>query len=321
MRRKARLGRTALLACMMLATGPAAAQPQPAAAQPTAAQPTAGQPTTSPRDRVVVAPLATLGAESSAADVRAAQRLVTRALASLGSVDLVGHTAMLDAIKRARRPQLRACDGDTDCLSDLGGLLGADYAVYGEVGGLGRAQVVYLKLVDARARSEVRSEVLELGGAGSADTEARAAATRLLAPGRYLGSLVLTSNVRGASIFIDGELRARSPTRSFSLPVGAHALRVTHPEYRDFVRFVDVEFGTTARVAVDLRPYRAVAGDIRRTAAPRPIPVGPDPGVEPTPWYRRWYTIAGGGALLLVGSAVAVGLASGGLSFDLEKDL
>jgi len=298
--------RVALLACTMTA-----------ASAPLAAQP----PATGPRDRVVVAPLATLGAESSASDVRAAQRLVTRAMASLGSVDLVGHAAILDAIKRARRPQLRACDGDTSCLSDLGGLLDADYAVYGEVGGLGRAQVVYLKLVDVRARSEVRSEVLELGGAGSAETEARAAATRLLAPGRYLGSLVLRSNVRGASIFIDGQLRARSPARPFSLPVGAHALRVTHPEYRDFVRFVDVEFGATAQVEVDLRPYRAVAGDIRRTAAPRPIAVGPDPGVEPTPWYRRWYAIAGGGALLLVTSAVAVGLATGGLSFDLEKDL
>ncbi len=302
--------RIALLACMASASAPAAAQP-----------PATRSPPPGPRDRVVVAPLATLGAESSASDVRAAQRLVTRAMAALGSVDLVGHAAMLDAVKRVRRPQLRACDGDTSCLSDLGQLLAADYAVYGEVGGLGRAQVVYLKLIDVRARSEVRSEVHELGGAASAEAEARAAATRLLAPGRYLGSLVLDSNVRGASIFIDGELRARSPARPFSLPVGAHALRVTHPEYRDFVRFVDIEFGATARVAVDLRPYRAVAGDIRRTAVPRPIPVGPDPGVEPTPWYRRWYTIAGGGALLLVTSAVAVGLATGGLSFDLEKDL
>jgi len=270
---------------------------------------------------VVVAPLATLGAESSSADVRAAQRLVTRAVAALESVDLVAGAAMQDAIKRSRRPGLRSCDGDTACIADLGQLLSADYAVYGEVGGLGRAQVVYLKLIDVPARSEVRSSVLELGGARPADVEASAAATRLLAPDRYVGRMLLDCNVRGASIFVDGELVSRSPVRPLTLAVGPHALRVTHPEYRDFVRFVDVEFGDDARVAVDLRAYREVAGDIRRTAVPGPLPAGTGPGTEPTPWYRRWYTIAGGGALLLIGSAVAVGLASGGLSFDLEKDL
>jgi hypothetical protein len=295
--------RAALALCAALASVPAtaAAQGSPAA-----------------RERVVVAPLATLGAESSSAEVRAAQKLVERGLASLATVDVIAQPAMLDAVKRARRPELRACDGEAACLADLGQLLGATYAVYGEVGGLGRAQVVYLKLVDARARSEVRSTVLELGEQAP-EAEARAAATRLLDPARYIGRVRLDTNVRGASIFVDGHLVARSPARPLQMAVGSHALRVTHPEYRDFVRFVEVEFGATQRIAVDLQHYQAVAGDIRRTA--RPIPVGPDRGVEPTPWYRRWYTIAGGGVLLLVSSAVVVGVARGGLSFDLVKDL
>ncbi|HWM89115.1 MAG TPA: PEGA domain-containing protein [Kofleriaceae bacterium] len=289
--------RALLVALLLAVAAPAAAQPLP---------------------RAVVAPLATLGAESSSSEVRAAQRLVTRALTAVGSVSIVGHAAMLDAVKRARRPELRACDGDVACLADLGQLVAADLAIYGEVGGLGAAQVVYLKLVDVRGRREVRSSVLELGGPQAADAEALAAATRLLAPERYIGDVVLETNVRGASIFVDGRLVARSPARPLRVAVGSHALRVTHPEFRDFVRFVDVDFGATSRVSVDLRPYREVAGDIHRTAIPRR---GPDPGTQPTPWYRRWYTIAGGSALLLVTSAVAVGLASGGLSFDLEKDL
>jgi hypothetical protein len=324
-RRGAPLGVTAL-AATALTTALAAATAATAAAQPPAPatpQPAAPEPAAppGPRHRVVVAPLATLGAESSSADVRAAQRLVVRAVASLPSVDLVGSAAMLDAIKRAHRPGLRTCDGDTACLVDLGQLLSAEYAIYGEVGGLGRAQVVYLKLVDVQARTEVRSAVLELGGARPAEVEASAAATRLLAPGRYVGRMLVDCNVRGASIFVDGELVARSPARPLVLAVGSHALRVTHPESRDFVRFVDVEFAADARVAVDLRAYRAVAGDIRRNAVPRPPPADSGSGALPTPWYRRWYTIAGGGALLLVTSAVVVGLASGGLSFDLEKDL
>jgi hypothetical protein len=229
---------------------------------------------------------------------------------------------MLEAIKRARRPELRACDGDAACLADLGQLVGADDAIYGEVGGLGHAQVVYLKLIDVRSRAEVRSTVLELSAASgaSAETEARAAATRLLDPGRYIGRLVVESNVSGASIFIDGHLVGRSPVRTLLVAVGSHALRVTHPEYRDYVRFVEVDFDAVQRVGVDLRAYGEVAGDIHRTRLPPGDGAGPDSG-RPVPWYRRWYTIAGGGALLLVTSAVVVGLTSGGLSFDLEKDL
>jgi hypothetical protein len=299
------------------AIGVAAAQPPRPAAAPSVATPPAA------RQRVVIAPLATLGAESSSAEVRAAQKLVARGFTALGSVELVGQPAMLAAVKRARRPELRACDGQPECLASLGQLVGADFAVYGEVGGLGGAQVIYLKLVDARARQELRATVLELGaGAGPAETEARAAATRLLLPGRYVGRVQLDSNVRGASIFVDGRLVARSPSRPLVMAVGSHALRVTHPEFRDFVRFIEVGFDVTSRIPVDLRPYGEVSGDIRRNRRPgRLDPTGPDPGVQPTPWHRRWYAIAGGGALLLVTTAVVVGLASGGLSFDLEKDL
>jgi PEGA domain len=293
--------RAAVVVLALIVASPAAAQP----VRPQAARP-----------KIVVAPLATLGAESSAADVRAAQNLVTRAITELGSVDLVSQPVLLQAIRRARRPELRACDGDATCLADLGQLVGAGYAVYGEVGGLGSAHVVYLKLVDVRERREVRSEVLEMGRSRPAAAEARAAATRLLAPSRYVGHLVLDTSVRGASIFVDGERVSRSPSATLTLAVGSHALRVTHPEYRDFVRFVEIEFGATSRVAVPLQPYRAIAGDIRRQSVSRPAPV-----VDETPWYARWYTIAGAGALLLVTSAVAVGLATGGLDFDLEKDL
>jgi len=285
------------------------------AASPAAAQPKPG----GPRHRIVIAPLATLGAESKSADVRSAQRLVARGLASLASVDLIEGNAMLDAIKRAKRPELRACDGELTCLVALGQLVGADYAVFGEVGGLGNAQVIYLKLVDVKAAREVRSTVLELDGTRAADVEARAAATRLFAPGRYVGQLVLASNVEGASVYVNGELIARTPARPLSLPVGSHALRVTHPEYRDFVRFVEIGFAGREEVAVQLMPYDAVSGDIRRTGQGDLAAAGAG-GYQPTPWYRRWYTVAGGAAVLLLTSALVVGIASDRIDFDRERE-
>ncbi len=293
---------------------PGKSAPAPAPSRPAPARP-AGV-----RHKVVFAPLATLGSESKAADVKSAQRLVARGLASLGSVDLVDSGAMLDAVKRAKRPELRACDGELNCLVALGQLLGAEYAVFGEVGGLGSAQVIYLKLVDVKAAREVRSTVLELGGAHATDQEARAAATRLFAPAQYVGQLVLQSNVKGASIYVDGELVARTPARPVALPVGSHALRVTHPEFRDFVRFVEIGFAAREEVDVQLLPYDAVSGDIRRTGGDGGGVYGSGP-VAPTPWYRRWYTVAGGAAVLLITSAIVVGLASDGIDFDREKEV
>jgi hypothetical protein len=41
----------------------------------------------------------------------------------------------------------------------------------------------------------------------------------------------------------------------------------------------------------------------------------------PAPWYRRWYTIAGGGALLLVGSALIVGALVDGTDADRSRPL
>jgi hypothetical protein len=296
---------------------PAAAQPRPAAPGKAAAQPRPRP--AGPRHKMVIAPLATLGSESKAADVRSAQRLVARGIASLGSVDLVDGNAMLDAIRRAKRPELRSCDGELACLVSLGQLMAADYAVFGEVGGLGTAQVIYLKLIDVKAAREVRSTVLELDGTRAADVEARAAATRLFAPARYVGELVLASNVKGASVYVDGDLVARTPARAVSLPVGSHALRVTHPEFRDFVRFVEIGFAGREQVDVQLVPYDAVSGDIRRTG--RDDLRGGAGGVEPTPWYRRWYTVAGGAAVLIIASALVVGLAADEIAFDREREV
>jgi hypothetical protein len=309
-------GFLAALLAALAAVSPAAAQPKP----PAQAKPPAPAKPAAARHRMVIAPLATLGAESKAADVRSAQRLVARGLASLGSIDLVDGNAMLDAIKRARRPALRSCDGELTCLVSLGQLVSADYAVFGEVGGLGNAQVIYLKLVDVRAAREVRSTVLELDGTRVADVEARAAATRLFAPARYVGQLVLASNVRGASVYVNGELIARTPARPVALPVGSHALRVTHPEYRDFVRFVEIAFAGRQEVDVQLVPYDAVSGDIRRTG--RGDLTGGGAGAsQATPWYRRWYTVAGGAAVLLLTSAIVVGLAADSIDFDREREV
>ena len=186
---------------------------------------------------VALAPLETLGNQSKVA--RNLQARIARALAGVAGFEVVDGRKVRRAL--SRKPTLRACDGKARCLAELGRTVAARYVVYGEVGGLGQVQIVYLKVIDVNGRKELRSTTVDLG-ADDRDRQARAAAVRLLAPERYRGTLALAVDVEGASIYVDGKRIARSPSDPIALPVGTHALRVTHPEFRDFVRFVDVAF-------------------------------------------------------------------------------
>jgi hypothetical protein len=265
--------------------------------------------------KVALAPLATLGEEAMSSDVRRVEQQVLSGLSKVPDVWLIPMKRMLAAIKDAKRDDLRNCDGNPACLAELGSLLSADLVVYGEVGGVGELQIAYLKVVDVATRRELRSTTLEVE-AQTPIGVAHAAAMRLLAPGRYTGKVVLDVDVDGATIFVDGKLRAKSPAQAMELSVGTHAIRVTHPEYRDFVRFVDVAFDVAQTLPVGLQEYPIVASDIRKTARERPVAPAKD---EPTPWYREWYTIAGAGAVVLIGSVVIFAVATGGVDADDER--
>jgi hypothetical protein len=41
--------------------------------------------------------------------------------------------------------------------------------------------------------------------------------------------------------------------------------------------------------------------------------------VGATPWYRRWYTIAGAGVVVFAGAAIVAGLLTGGIDADAEE--
>ena len=113
-------------------------------------------------------------------------------------------------------------------------------------------------------------------------------------------------DVAKATVYIDGRKVAWSSDKPLTLSVGTHALRVTHEEYRDFVRFVDVKFDETTAIDANLTAFPVVTDEMRQKN--RPAPVGP---VDARPWYREWWAIAGFG-VVVVTTAVIVGYAIGG---------
>jgi len=254
-------------------------------------------------DRVVaIAPLSTLGAEDTSAGTQKLVGQIEAAVAALPATRVVRAQQVSDAIRRARKPQLRACEGDAACLAELGGLVGAQIVISGEVGGLGESRVVYLAATENG--KELRSTTLAIGGARDDGGGPTGAAVRLLDPDGYRGTLRFAIDVTGATVYVNGSKAPLSPRGELALPVGAQAVRVTHPEYHDFVRFIDVEFGKTTEVPVGMQQYPIVRHDVPG----KPINRDRIDYLDP-PLWRRWYVVGPAAVGLAVVTAVVVGYA------------
>ena len=250
---------------------------------------------------IAIAPLSTLGAEDTSAGTRAVTAQIEAAVAAQPQTKVVRAAQVGDAIKKAKKPQLRACEGDAGCLAELAALVGAQVVISGEVGGLGESKVVYLAA--SENGKELRSTTLAIGAkddGGGAD----GAVVRLLDPDGYRGTLRFAIDVSGATVFVNGSKATLSPRGELVLPVGAQAVRVTHPEYHDFVRFIDVAYGRTVDVAVGMQQYPIQ----RRDLAGKPINRDQIEYVDPPRW-RRWYVVGPAALGVAVLTAVIVGYA------------
>ncbi len=268
----------------------------------------------------MLAPVSSLSGSKPKALV-AIEKTIEAGLTQVPNVTLVRARTAAEKADSAKRPDLRSCEGAPACLAELGTLVSVQYSVYAEVGGLGDARVVYLKLVDVATKKELRSTLLELSSSHDAKANSLAAATRLLAPETYVGTIDVSTPVKGAVIYLDGQKRGTTPSKAISSSVGSHALRVTHPEHRDYVRFIDIEFGKATKITTELQPLPGVSQRLSREGI-----IGGTGGtgfgkVEQTPWYFRWYTVAGGAAVLGVTSAIITFVVFDGIDFDAQRKL
>jgi hypothetical protein len=258
---------------------------------------------------VAVAPLSTLGTEDTSASTQTLVKQIEAAIGGLGGdFKVVPSTQVAEAIKKAKRPQLKACEGEAACLAEVGKLVGAQVVIAGEIGGLGEARVVYLGATDVATAKELRSTTLAVGGATKADGEggATGAVVRLLDPDRFRGALRFALDVKGATIYVNGDKMSPGARGDIALPVGRHAVRITHPEYRDFVRFIDVPFGKTTDVPVGMQQYPIVKRDVMGQ------PIARDTVIYERPvWYRRWYVVGAGAAFVAIVSGIIVGSIAG----------
>jgi hypothetical protein len=194
-------------------------------------------------------------------------------------------------IDRAVDANLRECTGEDRCLAAIGKKIGVDVMVSGSVGELGDNYILNIKAVDVATAKQIRkiqSDPLR-GSPDELIEGIRVAAYKLLAPTQLHGSILVLSDLVGATVKLDGKTVGKTPLASpiAHQPLGPHQLRVEAKGYEPFEDKVDVRFQKSTRVVVRL------VTKIDPNAAPVVITRRRDP------WYSRWYVVAAIGVVAI----------------------
>src|SRR5262249_24421610 len=141
-----------------------------------------------------------------------------------------------------------------------GKAIGVDRVIAGEAGGLAQGFVVYLRVVEVGSGRETASASVVLkGDERGLRASAREAAFKLLAPEKYVGRLIVRGGAPGAMLYPEGQGVPQLRSAAVTIPVGTHAMRLSHDAYRDFLRFVDVEFDKTTEIEANMSQFPVVS--------------------------------------------------------------
>ena len=246
--------------------------------------------------RYALYPLGTLALAKE--EVAKVERALVAALAVVPDARVSPRSAVEKVLSDRKNARLALCEGDLACLAQVGKAVGVDRVIAGEAGGLAQGFVVYLRVVEVSTGREVASASVVLkGDERGLRASAREAAFKLLAPEKYVGRLQVRADAPGAMLYVDGERLAQLPSGPVTLPVGQHALRLSHEAYRDFLRFVDVEFDRTTDVEANMSAFPVVSDRMRaqQHAAANPTDDVEDGRV----WYRKWWAVTAFGVIVL----------------------
>ncbi|HJZ84145.1 MAG TPA: PEGA domain-containing protein [Polyangia bacterium] len=260
--------------------------------------------------RYAVYPLGSLALEPQ--ELARVERALVAGLAVVPEARVLERKAVERMLTERRNTRLALCEGDLPCLAAVGKALGVDRVIAGEAGGLGGSGfVLYLRVVEAASGKEVASMSAVLKGDDRGlRASAREAAFRLIAPERYLGRLSIKADVPGASVYIDGQRVATLPSPPLPLAVGPHALRLSHEAYRDFMRFVDIEFDKTTEISAGMTAFPVISEQMRARGVRDPVPGGGNEVEDGRAWYRRWWAVTAFGVVLAAATtAIVIGAA------------
>ena len=245
---------------------------------------------------VMVAPLVPLGVDRR--EAAKVERWIAASTAELARPRLLSGKRVHARLRAAGA----GCLQEPSCLARAARTLSATQVLSGEVGSAGRAHVLYLRLRAAADGSLLRAESAVLDPKKGVRGPLLALLTKLLDPRRYVGELAVASNVASSWVYLDGRRVGRGRTLVLKqVGAGTHALRLTHPEHQDFVRFVSVPFRARARIMATMVPLKVARHQMKFVAGE------PLTSAE-LPWYRRWWAVAAFGAVIFAAATTTAAL-------------
>ena len=202
---------------------------------------------------------------------------------------VIGRDDLIAMVELDKEKSLLGCNDDS-CIAELGGALGVDKLIVGNVGKLAESFVITLRLLNAR-RATVDSRITE-SFKGEEDQLIRAvrhASRKLLGiETEHQGKIVVTASQEEAVVHIDNEGRGTLPIPPIDeLQPGRHSVRISKNGFFDWQGDFYVEPNETTVVWSQLKE-------------------------RPAKWYQKWWVWTAVGT-------VAVGAITAALIFGGSK--
>lgn len=201
--------------------------------------------------------------------------------------------------------ELECVDIDLSCLSRLAGKYRVDRVFYGQVDrGDGPGQVLRVKAVDAgqeRLLRDSRVEVAALADVAGALAAEVAAVFGPVPTAAETGTLVITTNVPGATIYLGAEVVGTGEA-TVTRPAGEYVVRVTRDGYEERIEKVAIVAGETTERTLALTMASVGTTKPGKPGEPR---VDDDEGTD----WVLWAVI---GAAVLGGTIAVIAATSGG---------
>ena len=146
------------------------------------------------------------------------------------------------------------CMSNPGCLGRVGTELGVTSMVVGTLGRRGDDYVYNLNLIDIGS-GRVENRVFEMVAGGKVDSliaAVQSTADRLFEPKIEPGAVRVTSETRGAMVYLDDAFMGSTPVRRDGVEPGAHSLRVEKEGHVGWAKEIEVPAGATMEVKVPL---------------------------------------------------------------------
>jgi hypothetical protein len=147
-----------------------------------------------------------------------------------------------------------ACMSNLECLGRAGTELGVTTMVVGTLGRRGDDYLYNLSLIDI-ASGKIENRVFEQVAGGKVANliaAVQSTADKLLEPRVEPGAVRVSSETRGALVYLDDAFIGSTPVRRDGVEPGPHALRVEKEGHLGLAREIEVPAGSTLEVKVPL---------------------------------------------------------------------